>query len=188
MADGRSIRRLAAELGVTQRTVARWRRRVLAGFAQEPTRRLAGVVEVMPFRPVGLRHIHLMAAVDGDGRAVALLLPRWPTAIDVAAALQRFVAPGSHVVLSAAVGRRAFRRGAEAAGFTPSVAEVARARIHARALTRWLRRFHGTRHLGDYVAWFNARHATLDVTSSFAAHVPALSALPCSPPHVSHDT
>lgn len=156
------IRSVATELGVTPRTVLRWRRRQLALLSERVSPGVAGRVEVFIFKPIHTRTgLRIIAAVDDGGRRAALVLPTPTTVGAVAEAFRHLVAPGSEILL-AHVARDVFRRGIEAAGFPVSRVEPAAARAWGRRVARWLGRFRGTWDAAAHAAWFMAVESSRD--------------------------
>jgi hypothetical protein len=157
MFAGRPLRQVAAELGVTPRTAARWRQRVMQLISERLPCAVGGRVEVMPFRRYNTPSMQFLVMVDDSGRATALVLPRNPLPADVAKTLRNHVAAGSSIVLS--YRPSAFSRGAEAAGFRVEINEIGVARRYAHRLNRWLCGFYGTYDTSVYLAWFDALQA-----------------------------
>lgn len=159
MFAGYSVRRAAAELGVTPRTVCRWRHRLLHRMEAQPVAPLGGHVEVLVSGRVHGRTLQLVATADASGREAMVLLPATARAAEVEDMLRRRIEPGSAVVLSQPC---LLRRSAEALGYVVQNGDTPQARRHAHALKRWLRRFRGVGRPAAYLAWFAALRATPD--------------------------
>jgi transposase-like protein len=152
MATTMSAREVAQELGVSARTISRWRRRVLEPLAAGRSSLGQGPVELLRWRPYYWKP--LLVAVDSGRGALVLPYSYMERSGFNDYMLRRFLRPETTIICRDPV-HSPLAKAARRLGLPYQQGETPKAREHAWSLTRWLKRFrgYGPGELPLYLTW-----------------------------------